>query len=349
MSLNKIVFFGEANTGKTQLLKRILNIPFNSEYKPTKAPDFDILKIDDETMQLWDTKGESGGISYIANAFNRGAILGVFCVDLKKLMDNPDKKIDDEILQSFHNQNPGKKIILIGTKADLLADTLNEQQRKAEQLLARIPGTFCTRLATSAKDNTNISELEILLEKYTKEANDKLLQARDLLPCTCPLYEAIHNLYEQAKDLPPQKYQAIQEETLKLVKTLLKDEYMDKTAVIQQFADECSLHLEGEYPHVIKALLAVAATALVTLVAGALGFAIGFALGLWSGPGAFITGLIAGEAAAVSVATLSSTLGVGVGIYTFFKGSKESSVMAQVNNVAEKALSFDPNTTSAVF
>ena len=82
-----------------------------------------------------------------------------------------------------------------------------------------------------------------------------------------------------------------------------------------------------------NAVLALAATALVSLLVGIVGFGIGFAAGIWTGPGAFISAVLACTAAAVTVATVSSTLGIGAGAYMFFHTDKKASVAIEKLNL----------------
>ena len=82
----------------------------------------------------------------------------------------------------------------------------------------------------------------------------------------------------------------------------------------------------------MKAVLSVAAAAVVTLIAGFVGFGIGFAAGSWTGPGAFITGFMSGSAAAASVVGASGCLGLlagGLAAHGLFKESKEAIALTE--------------------
>lgn len=68
----------------------------------------------------------------------------------------------------------------------------------------------------------------------------------------------------------------------------LQNESADKATAIETFANNYHVILEGKHPNIKNAVLAVTTTAVVTVLAGLVGFGIGFAAGIWTGPGAFI-------------------------------------------------------------
>ncbi|KTC81562.1 ADP-ribosylation factor-like protein [Legionella brunensis] len=344
MDSRRIIFMGEAQSGKTQLLCQLCSLPFEEKYRATFAMDFLQLLLDENrSLMLWDNAGEENIINSTFSIFSHNADVGVYCIDLTKIDSGKDVTVEkiQKDLRQFNENNPGKKIILVGTKADLLEeDSVAEKNNKAEMLLNTIQGNFFARVATSAKSNTNITHLMNLLAHFAYEP--KLISLRDSLPPTSLLYSAIDNLHQHTQHLPTAKYEAIAKETSALIRKLMANDFEDESAkekAIEHFTTECGRHLE-RYPQVMKAVFAIAATAFVTLLAATLGFALGFALGLWSGPGAFITGLLAAETAAISVVAISSTLGLGAGLFTFFK---ESSAIEAVHNIATEASTFDIN------
>ena len=106
---------------------------------------------------------------------------------------------------------------------------------------------------------------------------------------------------------------------------------------IEEFTNKCHVILEGNHSNILNAVLTVAAIALVAVLCGIIGFAIGFAAGAWTGPGAFITGLMAGSAAAVAVVATSGSLGLAAGGLTAFGLFSDSKEMTAVNTFAKNA------------
>ncbi|ASQ46578.1 GTP-binding protein [Legionella clemsonensis] len=321
MSGYKIITIGAENTGKTQLLRRIVSNNFSETYKPSMGMDFCSLKKNNDSLHLWDISGDSKTFG-MTLPFFRHADLGLYCVDLS----NPTR-FKKEYLESFKTHNPDKKIILVGTKMDLLADTMEEQTAKAQEILNNIEGSFATRIAVSAKNRTNLELLENLL--FNNTLSDKFDFALSKLSTDSSFYVALKQLQEKIKNIPQEKYQAVAAISLELVENLLSNSSSDKKQeAIEQFTKKCTPYLEKEHPYALKAVFSVAAVAFVTLLATV----IGFGLGLWSGPGAIATALIAGT-------TTFLAAGSGFGIYTnrifFFK-----EIDAEIDHVAECANKF---------
>ena len=164
------------------------------------------------------------------------------------------------------------------------------------------------------------------------------------------LQQRLRELNERARDLDLSDSLSISEAATVLMACLNNSELslFDKKGAIQTFEDTCNDVIGESVPmslreKVLKAVAAVAVAALVTVLAAAIGFGIGFAAGLWTGPGAFISGVLAGGAAAVTVAAASASLGVGGGVISahgLFKPKKETllqdSVQAVVSAVKDK-------------
>lgn len=96
-----------------------------------------------------------------------------------------------------------------------------------------------------------------------------------------------------------------------------------KARAVDTFASNCSLLLKNQPSTVMDHVLRVAAVVAVTLITAVLGFALGMAIGLWTGPGAFISGLAAGAAAAITVVAASGIAGTATAGYGFFKARAE--------------------------
>lgn len=96
--------------------------------------------------------------------------------------------------------------------------------------------------------------------------------------------------------------------------------------------------ITGEVPsHLVKALFVAITMLAVTLCAWFVGYAIGFAAGAWSGPGAFLTGLIAGEAAAASVAGIGGGLGLMAGIASTIGLFRHQRAIAPLHSIHDES------------
>lgn len=98
-----------------------------------------------------------------------------------------------------------------------------------------------------------------------------------------------------------------------------------KTTALHLFQKNTHDLLGNSHSSVMKAVFITATAAAVTLLTWFIGFSVGFAFGVWMGPGAFISGLMAGQAAAVGITTASGAAGfsaAGATTYGLFKKFK---------------------------
>jgi small GTP-binding protein len=314
MSSFKIVFLGNKGSGKTQLAKQLeLNDTklFEPHSTPTAGVHFRklVLNLDDK-FTLWDVSGHERYNSVLP-AYHGGADIGIYCVDLTEEIDEQHIK---EKIGLFKKINPNAPVVLLGTKAD-------EPKPNNIDVLNRIDGEgfFNNAILSSAKNGTGIQELRTTICTLYKERKNSIWE------------NAVKKLSTNLEHLPLKKRVLINLELEKLRESVFpnpKDLVLLDTQAkaIEDFSMNCEVILEGKYAKALKAVLTVAAAAAVIVLAGLLGFGIGFALGVWSGPGAFITGIVAGSSAAVATVAASGILGLGAGgltAHSLFKKPKE--------------------------
>lgn len=339
----KVVFFGQGPSGKTSIISKALDNQFNDSPEMTIGS----RHVDSRKMGLhiFDTSGHERYRSLNA-IISQDAKLGVYCIDLTKPVDT--KSIKQE-LEDYKKPNPGLNLILVGTKCDL-----PDQQITKIQLdeLARELGATNT-FVTSAKCGDGVNELfakihelaeaDDLAQKSTIAAMSEMELAISKLPAQSPLRVSMTALAQHLAALPLPQRNTIERAANNLVEALLlaSNPQMKFTA-IETFQQSCRLdekHCLAK--NAAKALLVVVAVALVTLIAGMVGFGIGFACGSWTGPGAFISGVLAGGTTAAMAATYTSAaLGIGAGIYVGHRLFKPAPVTGLIAEVASKAQNY---------
>ncbi len=111
--------------------------------------------------------------------------------------------------------------------------------------------------------------------------------------------------------------------------TQLQDQAVDKDAAVKAFLTHCKSQLAPKHASIAKAVMIFAVAAVVTVLAGVIGFGIGFVAGAWTGPGAFFAAIAAGAAAALSVVAIGSSLGLlgGVAAHRYLKDPSDSAVL----------------------
>lgn len=118
--LFKIILVGESGVGKTSLLNRLVNEPFNDNYLTTIGVDFKIktFYINNKSvkLQIWDTAGQER-FNSITDSFFRGSqgIIIVFDLTNKLSFMNITKWINKKKNTGSENT----KIIIVGNKCDL--------------------------------------------------------------------------------------------------------------------------------------------------------------------------------------------------------------------------------------
>lgn len=295
MSRPKIMFLGDAGSGKTQLAKVLIGESYSSIYKMTIGADFFTLNNKDTNLSItvWDMAGDER-FSASGNAFYKENSAVFYCVDMTRPLNT--KKIKSDIAE-FKAICPNAAVVFVGTKSDLCYNT-----RECENKLNALNVSTKPFFTVSSAKNSGISALRgyiftLVIPAHTetqytaarKNLIDILDSMNDRIGST-KINNALGTL-EHSLTQPHAKPE-------------------DKAAAIKTFTDFCSEMLKKQHPSLLQCALALAAVAAITVVAGLIGFGIGFALGCWTGPGAFFAGIAAGQAAAVAV--LSTTVATTV-------------------------------------
>lgn len=325
----KIVFFGDEKSGKTKIIEQLYDRRYTDEYTKTKSF---VCKFHDDlgwgfpfkTWKLWDTDG-TVQLKHNPRKLYSEISVGVICIDLSKDID--EKAIQNKINEFRLMAGIHAKLILVGTKADkCLKDT---QQKFKNMTLEEVDD----RIVTSAKNNDGIKTLQTSLVTpgrshdvrpgafFIDQGKRKLDQPSDISPYQ---QAKLNLLYEVAELEPKSRSKAIQREIEKLEIALGKEG--DKARAIVEFSTNCHEILEGKYPTITNAILTFLVTAMITMIAGIVGFLIGTTIGLWTGPGAPAIGLIA----AIGAATAVAPFGFAIAANSFFGKSSEVSAMEEL-------------------
>ena len=150
---HKIIFVGDAGVGKTTIISRIMDNPFNEVYEPSIGVDFmsKNIKFREQSikLQIWDTAGQEkykGLIpSYVRNS---SIVFLVYDVSVKTSFDNIPKWIN--FIKTIENTT----LVLCGNKIDLE----NREVKKEEgEALAQKEGI--SFFEVSAKTDENIKNM----------------------------------------------------------------------------------------------------------------------------------------------------------------------------------------------
>ena len=164
----KLILIGENEVGKTQLLHRLNNEPFDEKYSPTFGIDFRIKSIYEEKgklkydLQILDIAGQSDAIHLdIEKDFINDAHAFLCLFDLSdqsslgraiQVMEDYKKKMDD------HSKNSKSKWYLLGNKKDL--------DLKREGVPNYYKAKFDNYFEVSSKDSKN-EEFEKIIDTIT--------------------------------------------------------------------------------------------------------------------------------------------------------------------------------------
>eukprot|EP01127_Copromyxa_protea_P008925 TRINITY_DN2060_c0_g1_i1.p1 TRINITY_DN2060_c0_g1~~TRINITY_DN2060_c0_g1_i1.p1 ORF type:complete len:204 (-),score=36.36 TRINITY_DN2060_c0_g1_i1:47-658(-) len=178
LAVVKIVVVGNANAGKTSLIKRYCFDTFSKNYKATIGSDFAMktINLNDNTvlkLQFWDIAGQER-FGTMTSHYYRDALGAMIVFDLtdassfeavEKWRDDMDRKMKPD---------PDIPILLVGNKVDLV------QHDRAKMIVTEeAMDSICTRFEnfigwqlTSAAEDENIKEaIQILLDKIMERTN----------------------------------------------------------------------------------------------------------------------------------------------------------------------------------
>ena len=169
---HKIIFIGDAGVGKTTIISRIMDNPFNEVYDPSIGVDFmsKIIKYRGQNikLQIWDTAGQEkykGLIpSYVRNS---SIVFLIYDISVKSSFDNIPNWIT--FIRSIENTT----LVLCGNKIDLEKREVTKEEGEA---LAQKEGiAFYEMSAKSGEGIKNmfynaVSDLTVFAENNNKES-----------------------------------------------------------------------------------------------------------------------------------------------------------------------------------
>ena len=91
--------------------------------------------------------------------------------------------------------------------------------------------------------------------------------------------------------------------------------------------------MNGKHSRTMKAIIRIAAVAIITILAALVGFGIGAATGIWIGPGALIMGFMGAGIAASSALAISG----GLTAHGIFKDKKCMTVINDIEQTSKAA------------
>ena len=170
---HKIIFVGDAGVGKTTIISRIMDNPYNEVYEPSIGVDFMSKNIkykgQNVKLQMWDTAGQEkykGLIpSYVRNS---SIVFVVYDISVKTSFDNIPKWLT--FIRTIENTS----LILCGNKIDLS----NREVKKEEgEVLAKKEGIPFFEVSAKTGDNIKnmfynvVSELPTFSENNNNKEN----------------------------------------------------------------------------------------------------------------------------------------------------------------------------------
>jgi Ras-related protein Rab-6A len=165
---HKIIFVGDAGVGKTTIISRIMDNPFNENYEPSIGVDFmsKNLKYKGQNvkLQIWDTAGQEkykGLIpSYVRNS---SIVFVVYDVAVKTSFDNIPKWIN--FIKTIENTT----LVLCGNKIDLS----NREVKKEEgEALAQKEGIAFFEVSAKTDENIKNMFYNVVVELPTFAENN---------------------------------------------------------------------------------------------------------------------------------------------------------------------------------
>ena len=164
----KIIFVGDAGVGKTTIISRIMDNPYNEVYEPSIGVDFmsKNIKFRDQNvkLQMWDTSGKEkykGLIpSYVKNS---SIVFLVYDISVRTSFDNIPKWIT--FIKTIENTS----LVLCGNKIDLS----NREVKKEEgEELAKKEGIQFFEVSAKTDENIKNMFYSVVVELPTFAENN---------------------------------------------------------------------------------------------------------------------------------------------------------------------------------
>jgi len=280
-------------------------------------------------------------VIYSNSIVDPNSLIAIYSVDLTSL-DKIDYKKMVEELSSF-KKTPGSSIILLGTNADeLVSDVVDYHQLDGIEKKCQTI-TFDHKAAITPK---NLCALKVALAAECRKrmpAEEPTPKPKPVahaaLKVPDPFAEAKRHLDRGLNGLTSfQRYQ-INQKVNDLEKSMRKVN-PDVTTIVNTFTNECDAILKNKHPHAKRAVYSFAASVVVIALVGLLCFGIGFVAGAWSGPGAFITGLLAGKVGACAAAAVTGVVGIRAGCkaFNFFSTPQDARGATDNEQAARKSV-----------
>ena len=180
---HKIIFVGDAGVGKTTIISRIMDNPYNEIYEPSIGVDFmsKNIKFRDQNvkLQMWDTAGQEkykGLIpSYVRNS---SIVFLVYDIAVKTSFDNIPKWI------TFIRTMVNTSLVLCGNKIDL--NNREVKKEEGEELAKKEGIQF---FEVSAKTGENIKNMfysvVVELPTFAENNDNKESLIKELMQENC--------------------------------------------------------------------------------------------------------------------------------------------------------------------
>ena len=316
MSPFNVVFFGKSGVGKTKLVEQIKQpgsanfAYYDSTYTFQSFRLFgEIPALDNRiALNIEDLSQNLSSFGFV----NDSTIVGFYCVDLTAPEDIPTMKSDIEL---FKNRTQGAPLILVGTKADEIADRRSALTQLAD-LSAKMG--FSKYYMTSAKTQRGVADIKDAMFASVNEYVSLLDMSSfiEKLKGNGPFYDAFNKFHETCKGLYKTKSNAIALETMQLIKQL-PNQYADKKEAIEKFKTNCLVHIKGLHSEGNNIILALYATIVVAALAATIVTAAGFA--------------------PILVIASSCVLGLFAGVLSHYRLSQDAPAVATLEQVYEQA------------
>ncbi|WP_133135071.1 Rab family GTPase [Legionella rowbothamii] len=300
----KVFIFGASGTGKTELLRQLIDqgVTRGADYHPTIGPDFQLVN----GLMIWDSTGTNSEYKESSRHFRIGAELGIYCINLSKVIDNDVLQQIKLDLISFSALNPDAKLILVGTCSD---EALPENTMESLCNQLQEPNFMAVVAVTTASPRGTQPLLRVL-NHYVNLNN--LLILRNKFPNDSDLYSALNKLNNEVihLGLNADEIDALGNEVSNLLVAITDSTLLDKTKAYNQFLVNCDAKFTEMYHGLKAAVKTFAAVVLVTALAAGLFFGAGVVFGAWAGASAFFTALVEGTtgAAAFAAGTTATNL-----------------------------------------